>query len=198
MGFHEVKRYIRRTNCRACSFPASIFAVLVLVCCPLLQSGCAVKTLRESLWGKVGESQSPQVQTEKSGSMQTETRNPEPATDASASKAKSEPDSLDPFPKTDHAKRYEFIRHKAIDILNQAGRCDVAVLCRDSVTEAWTLTLYTKSEKTFSITTYDWNPIDSKWSRTLVSKAHANKTWEHHLRTTSTGKECRVLKGNAP
>lgn len=212
MGLHEVRRHGRRTR-RLGSVPVLMARVAALAVCLLWPAGCGLKAgLAESLWGKGGPPQAPQPQTQESetvkgtakttppgGARRTdtqETRDPEKSEQAEA--AKSIPDSIDPFPKMDHRKHNEIIRHKAIDILNQAGRCDTAILCEDAVTEGWTLTLYTKSEKSFSMTVYTWNPIDSKWTKIFTSKAHALKGWENHLRTGSAGKQCRVLKGNAP
>jgi hypothetical protein len=222
MGLYEVKRHKGGAG-RSRSAGASILTVLALLTCQILPAGCAMRSVRDFFGGKIsttetiaippgngvdaqgaipataGDSKSAAPKTVESGEAENRRDGSENTPgDKKESVKKPFPESIAPFPKTDHTKRYEQIRHTAIDLLNQAGRCDVAALCRDSVTEGWSLTLYVKSEKTFSMTVYDWNPIDSKWTKTFASKASPIRTLENHLRISSHGKECRLLKGNAP
>ncbi|MEW6531443.1 MAG: hypothetical protein AB1473_11445 [Thermodesulfobacteriota bacterium] len=123
----------------------------------------------------------------------------EPATAEAASGAeerKEKPGRADPgIKKHDHAAYKRQLKNKAIDIVNNETKCSLARLCKDYITEEWTLTLFTKGDKTFSFTSHVWDPIAEKWKQTFTSKPRPIKNWATHLRVTSSGWECEVLKG---
>jgi hypothetical protein len=122
-----------------------------------------------------------------------------PGSEKSASTAKGNSEEF-PLPNTqfqrpDHAKYDQKIRNKAIDVLNKGGLCTLARLCKDSLTEKWSLTLYRKGEKSYSFVVYSWDPVGSQWERAYVSGSNPISRWEHHLKYSAGGKECRILKG---
>ncbi|MEW6111313.1 MAG: hypothetical protein AB1664_04215 [Thermodesulfobacteriota bacterium] len=119
------------------------------------------------------------------------------AGDASGAEEKKEkPGRADPgIKKHDHAAYKRQLKNKAIDIVNNETKCSLARLCKDYITEEWTLTLFTKGDKTFSFTSHVWDPIAEKWKQTFTSKPRPIKNWATHLRVTSSGWECEVLKG---
>jgi len=102
------------------------------------------------------------------------------------------------FQKHDHAKHVELIRAKAIDKVNKEKEVTLARLCRDSTTEEWTLTLYQKRQQHYSFASYVWDEIDGKWERSLVSDKRPLSGLRQHLDFSSSGKDCRVLKGSLP
>ena len=82
---------------------------------------------------------------------------------------------------------------KAIEIINKEQSCLLARLCRDHITDEWMLTTYTKKAKTYSFTTYTWDPVDEKWKESFPSKPQPISKFEEHLKFTSAGKECKIL-----
>jgi hypothetical protein len=119
------------------------------------------------------------------------------ATDSSgADEKKEKPGRPDPgIKKHDHTAYKRQLKNKAIDIVNNETKCSLARLCKDYITEEWTLTTFTKGEKTFSFTAHVWDPIGEKWKPTFTSKPRPLKNWSTHLRVTSSGRECELLKG---
>jgi len=119
------------------------------------------------------------------------------ATDSSGAEEKKDK-SARPDPgikKHDHAAYKRQVKNKAIDIVNNDAKCSLAKLCKDFITEEWTLTLFTKGDKTFSFTAHVWDPIGEKWKQTFTSTPRPIKNWVTHLRVTSSGRECELLKG---
>jgi hypothetical protein len=101
------------------------------------------------------------------------------------------------FEKHDHAKYVAHIRGKAIDKVNKEKDVTLARLCRDSTTEEWTLTLYHKRQQTYSFVSYVWDEVDGKWEQSLVAGNRPSSGWKQHLDFSSSGKDCKVLKGSA-
>ena len=99
------------------------------------------------------------------------------------------------FQRPDHAKYEQRIRNKAIDVLNKGELCTLARLCKDSLTEKWSLTLYRKGEKSYSFVVYSWDPVGSRWEKAYASGSNPLSRWEYHLRYSASGKDCRILKG---
>lgn len=99
------------------------------------------------------------------------------------------------FEKFDHAKYVKKIKNSALDILNKDSACNLARICSDSITNDWWLTLYRKSDRTYSFTTYIWDAVDGKWEESFVSGKEPLSKLSHHIRSSSSGKYCEVLKG---
>jgi len=99
-----------------------------------------------------------------------------------------------PFKRHDHAKYIAVIKNKGIDLVNSQKTCDQAIICKDSMTEQWTLTLYYKKAKTYIFNTYVWDEIDGKWQKSFESGKRPISGWEKHLKYTSSGKDCQTLK----
>jgi hypothetical protein len=100
------------------------------------------------------------------------------------------------FKKHDHVKYVTMIRNKAIDTLNKEPDCDLARLCRDSFTDAWSLTLYMKSGKYYTYTVYAWDEIDGNWVESYKSEKRPLANMKKHLSFSSAGKTCQTLKGS--
>lgn len=105
-------------------------------------------------------------------------------------------EKADPFPKHDHSKYVTTVRHKAIDILNRATDCDIARLCRDSLTDEWSLILYFKTGASFYYVMHSWDEIEGKWSESFVSEKRPVSGLKKHLTFSASGKTCKVLKGS--
>lgn len=99
------------------------------------------------------------------------------------------------FEKFDHAKYLKKVKNSALDILNKDSACNLARICNDSITHDWWLTLYRKADRTYSFTTYAWDPVNEKWEESYVSSKEPLSRLSHHLRSSSSGKYCEVLKG---
>lgn len=99
------------------------------------------------------------------------------------------------FEKFDHAKYLKKVKNSALDILNKDSACNLARICNDSITKDWWLTLYRKADRTYSFTTYAWDPVNEKWEESYVSGKEPLSKLSHHLRSSSSGKYCEVLKG---
>ena len=105
-------------------------------------------------------------------------------------------DPINPsFKKHDHAKYKQRIKNKAIDKLNQQREVTHATLCRDTMTDLWTLTLYRKGKGSFSFISYFWDEIDGTWEKGFDSGRIPLKRWRNHLRSSKREKSCTVLKG---
>jgi len=100
----------------------------------------------------------------------------------------------DSFPKHDHSKYATAIRHKAIDMLNRQTDCDVARLCRDSLTEEWSLVLYFKTGPSYYYVMHAWDEIEGKWAQSFVSEKSPISGMKKHLAFSAAGKTCKVLK----
>jgi len=99
------------------------------------------------------------------------------------------------FEKYDRAKHLKKIKNSALDILNKDSACNLARICNDSITNDWWLTLYRKTDRTYSFTTYVWDQVNEKWEQSYVSGKEPLSKLSHHLRSSSSGKYCEVVKG---
>ncbi len=99
------------------------------------------------------------------------------------------------FKKHDHSKYIDHIRSKAIDALNREQDCSYSMLCNDSTTDEWSLTLYFKQEKSFRYKSFAWDPIDDRWEQQYESERKPLGVWKNHMGFATSGKKCHVLKG---
>lgn len=101
-----------------------------------------------------------------------------------------------PFKKHDHSKYTKGIKNAAIDTLNRDRSATYATLCRNTTTDLWTLTIYHQTGRKFDFTSYFWDEIDGKWDNAFDSGKLPLKRWKDHLRYSSSGKTCDILKGS--
>ncbi|MFH1117504.1 MAG: hypothetical protein V1792_26590 [Pseudomonadota bacterium] len=99
------------------------------------------------------------------------------------------------FKKHDHSKYKGTIKNAAIDTLNTHRGAAAARLCRDETTDLWTLSIYKQGGGRMSFVIYFWDEIDGKWDRSFESGNVPLKKWKDHLRHSSAGKTCEMLKG---
>lgn len=99
------------------------------------------------------------------------------------------------FKKHDHSKYIDHIRSKAIDALNREQDCSYSMLCNDSTTDEWSLTLYFRQEKSFRYKSFVWDPIDDRWEQQYESERKPLSVWKNHMSFATSGKQCHVLKG---
>ncbi|MDQ1238679.1 MAG: hypothetical protein QG577_864 [Thermodesulfobacteriota bacterium] len=104
-------------------------------------------------------------------------------------------DKTDSLRKHDHSKYVTTIRHKAIDMVNKETDCDVARLCRDSLTDEWSLALYFKAAASYFCVIYTWDEIEGRWEKSFTSEKRPLSGMKKHLAFSSAGKSCRALKG---
>jgi len=102
--------------------------------------------------------------------------------------------SKEPFKRHDHAKYIEIIKNKAIDLVNSDKESDYAAICKDMITDQWSLAFYYTQEKTYKFVIYVWDEIDDKWQKSFVSDKRPISTLEKHLKYSSSGKDCKPLK----
>ncbi len=99
-----------------------------------------------------------------------------------------------PLSKFDHAEYIKQVRSRAIDLVNKEKKCSHAILCRDSLTDEWSVTLFVMKDKTFTRSIYVWDDIDEKWGETYSDPLPA-KELKEALAMVSNGKKCEPLKG---
>lgn len=104
-------------------------------------------------------------------------------------------EKTDSLRKHDHSKYVTTIRHKAIDMVNKETDCDVARLCRDSLTDEWSLALYFKAAASYFCVIYTWDEIEGRWEKSFTSEKRPLSGMKKHLAFSSAGKSCRALKG---
>jgi hypothetical protein len=102
--------------------------------------------------------------------------------------------SKEPFKRHDHSKYLEIMKNKAVDLVNSDKESDYAAICKDLITDQWSLAFYYTHEKTYKFVTYVWDEIDDKWQKSFVSDKRPISTLEKHLKYSSSGKDCKVLK----
>ncbi len=102
--------------------------------------------------------------------------------------------SKEPFKRHDHAKYLEIIKNKAIDLVNSDRESDYAVICKDMITDQWSLAFYYTREKAYKFVIYIWDEIDDKWQKSFVSDKRPISSLEKHLKYSSSGKDCKPLK----
>ncbi len=100
------------------------------------------------------------------------------------------------FKKHDHAKYIKKVTDRAVKMVRKVGPSLYAALCRDTITDEWTLAMYTERRKKFVYTVHVWDGIDEKWHESFASRGRPLKSLKKHLKVLSTGKECRVLKNS--
>ena len=106
----------------------------------------------------------------------------------------SEAKSKELFKRHDHTKYLEIIKNKAIDLVNSDQESTYAAICKDMITDQWSLAFYYTQEKTYKYVTYIWDEIDEKWQKSFVSDKRPISGLEKHLKYSSSGKDCKVLK----
>ncbi len=100
----------------------------------------------------------------------------------------------EPFKRHDHTKYLEIIKNKAVDLVNSDQESTYAAICKDMITDQWSLAFYYTQEKTYKYVTYIWDEIDEKWQKSFVSDKRPISGMEKHLKYSSSGKDCKVLK----
>ena len=98
------------------------------------------------------------------------------------------------FKRHDHAKYLEMIKNKAVDLVNSDKESNRAEICKDMITDQWSLTLYYVKGKTYQFVTYAWDEIDDNWQKSFTSNKRPLSSLKKHLKYSSSGKECKVLK----
>ncbi|MDQ7782827.1 MAG: hypothetical protein RDU20_08105 [Desulfomonilaceae bacterium] len=101
----------------------------------------------------------------------------------------------EPFKKHDHAEYKKAIKNSAIDTLNKHPDATAARICRDTMTDLWTLAIYSRNRGRLSFVIYFWDEVDGNWERSFESGNVPLKKWNNHLQYSSAGKSCTVLKG---
>lgn len=99
------------------------------------------------------------------------------------------------FKRHDHSGYVGKIKAKAIDLVNKDPEARYARLCRDTVTDQWSLSLYRVHDKFFTFTVYVWDDIDAEFVKSLTSETRPISGWKQHLAFAADAKECTVLKG---
>ncbi|MGO9571084.1 MAG: hypothetical protein ACLP5H_26465 [Desulfomonilaceae bacterium] len=99
-----------------------------------------------------------------------------------------------PFKKHDHVKYMQRIKNKAIDRVNKESEASYARLCRDSTTDEWSLWIYRVEGKAYRFVTYTWDEVDEKWEESFKSNKQPISGLQHHLKFSTDGKDCKVLK----
>jgi len=102
--------------------------------------------------------------------------------------------SKGPFKRHDHTKYLEMIKNKAVDLVNSDKESNHAAICKDMITDQWSLTLYYVKEKTYKFITYAWDEIDDNWKESFASGKRPLSGLKKHLKYSSSGKDCKVLK----
>ncbi len=102
--------------------------------------------------------------------------------------------SKEPFKRHDHTKYLEIIKNKAVDLVNSDKESAYAAICKDMITDQWSLAFYYIQEKTYKFVIYVWDEIDDKWQKSFVSDKQPISSLEKHLKYSSSGKDCKVLK----
>lgn len=106
--------------------------------------------------------------------------------------------SKEPFKRHDHAKYLEMIKNKAVDMVNSDKESSSAKICKDVITDQWSLTLYYVKEKTYKFVTYTWDEIDDDWKKSFTSNKGPLSGLKRHLKYSSSGKDCKPLKKERP
>lgn len=127
---------------------------------------------------------------------------PEPTESKKESEKPVSKDPMDPpegpLKKFDHVKYMEHMRSRAIDLVNKEPNCSHAILCKDSITEGWSLAIYRIKDGHYTSSILDWDEIDEKWTEAFVSERKPVSQLKEHLKISIIGKECKPLKGTIP
>lgn len=125
-------------------------------------------------------------------SLVEDIRRDTPTSEKSGSDTSSKDDI--PFKKHDHVKYMQKIKNKAIDQVNKETDVTYARLCRDTTTDEWSLWIYRSEEKAYRFVTYTWDEVDEKWAESFKSDKKPISGWQHHLKFSTDGKDCKDLK----
>jgi len=98
------------------------------------------------------------------------------------------------FKRHDHVKYMQKVKNKAIDQVNKEKEVTYARLCRDTTTDEWSLWIYRSEEKSYHFVTYTWDEVDEKWAESFKSDKRPISGWQHHLKFSTDGKDCKDLK----
>jgi hypothetical protein len=100
------------------------------------------------------------------------------------------------FKKHNHSAYVRKVATKAGKMVRKVRPSLYAALCRDEITDEWSLAMYTKRGKNYVYSVYVWDGIDEKWHRSFLSGGRPMKSLKRHLKVLSSGKECRILKNS--
>jgi hypothetical protein len=128
-----------------------------------------------------------------SEAVEPETRKEPPR---SSSKDPSLPEG--PLKKFDHAKYFDQLRSDAVELVKKESNSSHAILCRDTITDEWSLSIYRIKDNYFAYVVYVWDEIDEKWTKTHDSERRPLTQMKDHLRLSVVHKECKALKGTIP
>jgi hypothetical protein len=121
-----------------------------------------------------------------------------PTKDKPPAESDDDPDRLPMTDETgkrhDHTGYLVMIKNRAAELVNKDPACTYARICRQSITDEWSVTLFFQEGKTFRFVTYGWDPVDEKWEQSYASEKRPVAQMEEHAKFTAAGKECTVLK----
>jgi hypothetical protein len=140
------------------------------------------------------ESSNPSNNSKKPPSSISESPNPKPTEKPDEDKNSG---FAPPLSKFDHAEYIKHVRSRAMDLVNKEKNCSHAILCRDSLTDEWSVTLFVMKDKNFTRSIYVWDDIDEKWGETYSAPVPA-KELKDALTMSVNGKKCDPLKGKLP
>jgi hypothetical protein len=98
------------------------------------------------------------------------------------------------FKKHDHSVYVQLITDKAIEIVSRNPKSTYARMCRNSVTDEWSLSVYFESGPYYTVSVYLWDRIDEKWTKTSDTEKRPSTQFSKSLKFTAVGKECTALK----
>jgi hypothetical protein len=139
-------------------------------------------------------SDSPLEKGETSGPARRISANNEDSGASSKAHQSDEAESKELFKRHNHAKYLDMIKNKAVDLVNSDKGSNRAEICKDTISDQWSLTFYYVKEKTYKFITYSWDEIDDNWKKSFESNKRTLSSLKKHLRYSSSGKECKVLK----
>ncbi len=99
------------------------------------------------------------------------------------------------FRKHNHSKYLQTIQKSATNLVDKSRDVMFAHLCRDSLTDRWTVSEYYIEDKVYWFKSYNWDEIDEKWIESFKSEKRPLHQWKKHVGFVAAGKECTVLKG---
>lgn len=103
--------------------------------------------------------------------------------------------NTEPFKKHDHNAYLQKIKSAAIDVVNKIPDSFFARMCKDSITDQWTLHLYFAQGRQYWFISYNWDEVDEKWEESFKSDKRNMSVWKSHVNYSASGKECTILKG---
>jgi len=127
-------------------------------------------------------------------SPETESREPQKESPKLSSKDPTLPEG--PIRKFDRAKYFEQLRSEASEIVKKEPDSSHAILCRDTITDDWSLSIYRIRGNHFEYVVYAWDEIDEKWTKDYDSEKRPLNQMKDHLKISVVNKECKALKGS--